>query len=115
MKVCADATSERARTNKRGERMKIEPLFDKIVIKPVEPEKVTAGGLILPTNNQERPQIAEVIAVGGGKTFDGKTVEIQVKPGDKVLYPKYAGSEFKFENQDYVILSQSDLLGKIND
>ena len=55
------------------------------------------------------------MAVGSGKTFDGKTVEMLVKVGDKVLYPKYAGSEFKFENQDYVILSQSDLLGKIND
>ena len=95
--------------------MKITPLFDKIVIKPVEPEKVTASGLILPTNNQERPQIAEVIAVGSGETFDGKKQTMQVSVGDRVLYPKYAGSEFKFDGQDYVILSQSDLLGKIND
>jgi len=95
--------------------MKIVPLFDKIVIKPVEAEKVTAGGLILPTNSQEKPQIAEVIAVGNGETFEGKKVNMQVGVGDKVLYPKYAGSEFKFDGQDYVILSQSDLLGKIND
>lgn len=95
--------------------MKIVPLFDKIVIKPVEAEKVTASGLILPTNSQEKPQIAEVIAVGSGDTFDGKKVNILVSVGDKVLYPKYAGSEFKFDGQDYVILSQSDLLGKIND
>ncbi len=95
--------------------MKIVPLFDKIVIKPVEAEKVTASGLILPTNSQEKPQIAEVIAVGSGDTFDGKKVNMMVSVGDKVLYPKYAGSEFKFDGQDYVILSQSDLLGKIND
>ncbi|MBR4270407.1 MAG: co-chaperone GroES [Clostridia bacterium] len=95
--------------------MKIVPLFDKIVIKPVEAEKVTAGGLILPNTNQEKPQIAEVIAVGNGETFDGKTQKMQVAVGDKVLYPKYAGSEFKFDGVDYVILSQSDLLGKIKD
>lgn len=95
--------------------MKIEPLFDKIVIKPIEAETVSAGGIILPNNSQEKPQIAEVIAVGKGEMVDGKQTIMQVAVGDKVLYPKYAGSEFKFENEEYVILSQSDVLGKIKD
>ena len=95
--------------------MKIEPLFDKIVIKPIEPETVTAGGIILPNNSQEKPQIAEVIAVGKGDMIDGKQTVMQVAVGDKVLYPKYAGSEFKFDGKEYVIMSQSDLLGKIKD
>lgn len=99
----------------RGEKMKIEPLFDKIVIKPIEAETVSAGGIILPNNSQEKPQIAEVIAVGKGEMVDGKQTIMQVAVGDKVLYPKYAGSEFKFENEEYVILSQSDVLGKIKD
>ena len=94
--------------------MKIEPLFDKIVIKPIEPETVTAGGIILP-NSQEKPQIAEVIAVGKGDMVDGKQTVMQVAVGDKVLDPKYAGSEFKFDVQEYVIMSQSDVLGKIKD
>ena len=99
----------------RGEKLKIEPLFDKIVIKPCEPETVTAGGIILPNNTQEKPQIAEVIAVGKGEMIDGKQTVMQVAVGDKVLYPKYAGSEFKLDGQDFVILSQSDLLGKLKD
>ena len=93
--------------------MNIEPLFDRIVIKQVEAVESTASGILLPTNSQEKPQIAKVIAVGPGGIIDGKEIKMVVSVGDKVLYPKYAGSEFKYENEDYIILRQSDILAKI--
>ena len=93
--------------------MKIEPLFDRIVIKQEEAEQTTASGILLPGNSQEKPQVAEVLAVGPGGVIDGKEIEMVVSVGDKILYPKYAGSEFKFNGEDYIILRQSDILAKI--
>jgi chaperonin GroES len=90
--------------------MKIKPLFDKIVIEAVEPEEKTKSGIVLPNTAQEKPQLARVIAVGPGGLVDGKEVVMQVKVGDKVLYSKYAGSEFKIDGKEVTILRQSDVL-----
>jgi len=90
--------------------MKIKPLFDKIVIEAVEPEEKTKSGIVLPDTAQEKPQPARVIAVGPGGLVDGKEVVMQVKVGDKVLYSKYAGSEFKIDGKEVTILRQSDVL-----
>ena len=86
--------------------MTLKPLFDKVVIKALESEEKTASGIVLPGSAQEKPQLAEVIAVGPG-TDDTKMV---VKVGDKVVYSKYAGSEFKLDNKDVVIIRQTDIL-----
>lgn len=93
--------------------MKIEPLFDRIVIKQEEAEQTTASGILLPGNSQEKPQVAEVLAVGPGGVIDGKEIKMVISVGDKILYPKYAGSEFKFNGEDLIILRQSDVLAKI--
>ncbi|HHW90293.1 MAG TPA: co-chaperone GroES [Clostridiales bacterium] len=90
--------------------MKIKPLFDKIVIEAIEPEEKTKSGIVLPNTAQEKPQLAKVIAVGPGGLVDGKEVVMQVKVGDKVLYSKYAGSEFKIDGKEVTILRQSDVL-----
>ena len=90
--------------------MKLVPLFDKIVIKHVESEETTASGIFLPTSAQEKPQMAEVIAVGPGGFIDGKEIKMEVKVGDKVLCSKYAGSEFKIDGEEVTILRQSDIL-----
>ena len=86
--------------------MTLKPLFDKVVIKAIESEEKTASGIVLPGSAQEKPQLAEVIAVGPG-TDDTKMV---VEVGDKVVYSKYAGSEFKLDNKDVVIIRQTDIL-----
>ena len=93
--------------------MKIEPLFDRIVIKQEEAEQTTASGILLPGNSQEKPQVAEVLAVGPGGVIDGKEIKMVISVGDKILYLKYAGSEFKFNGEDFIILRQSDVLAKI--
>ncbi len=90
--------------------MTIKPLFDKVVIQQVEAETKTVSGIVLPTAAQEKPQLAEVIAVGDGGIVDGKEVVMQVKVGDKVLYSKYSGSEFKLDGRDVTILRQNDIL-----
>lgn len=90
--------------------MKIKPLFDKVVIEPVEAEERTKSGIILPTAAQEKQQLARVIAVGPGGIVDGKEITMQVKVGDQVLYSKYAGSEFKLDGKDVTILKQGDIL-----
>lgn len=95
--------------------MNIKPLFDKIVIKPIEvEEKTTSFGFVLRSSDQEKPCVATVVAVGDGGLIDGKTVEMKVKVGDKVIFPKYSGTEFHFENQDYIIIKQSDVLALID-
>ena len=94
--------------------MKLKPLFDRIVIKQQEAETVTASGLVL-AGSQEKPQIATVLAVGPGGTIDGKEIVMQIKPGDKILYPKYAGSEFRIDGETLVVLRQSDVLAIIED
>lgn len=90
--------------------MAIKPLFDKVVIKAIESNETTASGIVLPGSAQEKPQLARVIAVGPGGTVDGKEVVMQVKEGDTVLYSKYAGSEFKIDGEEVVIVRQSDIL-----
>ena len=86
--------------------MTLKPLFDRVVIKAIETEERTASGIVLPGSAQEKPQLAEVIAVGPG-TDDTKMV---VKVGDKVVYSKYAGSEIKIDNKEVVIIRQTDIL-----
>lgn len=95
--------------------MTIKPLFDKVVVKALEAEEKTASGIILPGTAQEKPQMAEIIAVGPGGLIDGKEVTMQVKVGDKILFNKYAGSEFKLDNQEVIILRQSDVLAIVNE
>ena len=90
--------------------MAIKPLFDKVVIKAIETDEKTASGIVLPGAAKEKPQLARVLAVGPGGTFDGNDVKMQVKVGDTVLYSKYAGSEFKIDGEEVVIVSQSDIL-----
>lgn len=87
----------------------IKPLTDKVLIKMKEKEETTKSGIIL-TASKEKPQIAEVIEVGPGKIVDGQQEEMYVKKGDKVILNKYAGTEVKYENEEYLIVSQSDIL-----
>ena len=93
--------------------MKLVPLGDRVVLKQVEAEETTKSGLILTTSAQEKPQEAEVIAVGPGGMVDGKEVTMQVKPGDKVIYSKYAGNEVKLEGEEYIIVRQNDILAEV--
>ena len=90
--------------------MKLVPLGDKIVLKQLEAEKTTKSGIVLPGQAKEKPQEAEVIAVGPGGTIDGKEVVMQVKVGDKVIYSKYAGTEVELDGEEYIIVKQSDIL-----
>ena len=93
--------------------MAIKPLFDKVVIKAIETNEKTASGIVLPGAPKEKPQLATVVAVGPGGAVDGKDVAMQVKVGDTVLYSKYAGSEFKIDGEEVVIVRQSDILAII--
>ena len=93
--------------------MKIRPLFDRIVIEPIDSEEKTKSGIVLLAKDQEKPQMAKVVAVGPGGNVDGKDVGIQVKVGDKVLCSKYAGSEFKVDGKDVTIMRQSDVLAVV--
>ena len=93
--------------------MKLVPLGDRVVLKQVEAEETTKSGLILTTSAQEKPQEAEVIAVGPGGMVDGKEVTMQVKPGDKVIYSKYAGNEVKLEGEEYIIVRLNDILAVV--
>ena len=90
--------------------MKIKPLADRVVIKLVEEEETTKGGLILSGSSKEKPQIAEVLAVGPGGMVDGKEVEMIVKVGDKVLTSKYSGPEVKVDGEECTIVRQNDIL-----
>ena len=88
----------------------IKPLEDRILIKMKEGEETTKSGIILTSNSQEKPQIAEVVEVGPGKKIDGKLEPVGVKKGDNVIVSKYAGTEVKYEGVEYIILRQDDLL-----
>ncbi|WP_283703642.1 co-chaperone GroES [Clostridium perfringens] len=90
--------------------MSIKPLGDRVVIKRLEAEETTKSGIIVTGTAKERPQEAEIVAVGPGAIVDGKRTEMEVKIGDKVLYSKYAGTEVKFEGEEYTILRQDDIL-----
>ena len=93
--------------------MKLVPLFDKVVLKQLVAEETTASGIVLQGAAKEKPQQAEVIAVGPGGVVDGKEVTMQVKAGDKVIYSKYSGTEVELEKEKYVIVKQSDILAVV--
>ena len=93
--------------------MNIKPLGDRVVLKNVEAEETTKSGIVLPGTAKEKPQMAEVVAVGPGGMVDGKEVVMNVKPGDKVIYSKYAGTDVKLDKEEYIIVRQSDILAVI--
>jgi len=90
--------------------MKLKPLADRVVIKMVETEETTKSGIILTASAKEKPQIAEVIAVGPGGNVDGKDVVMYLKPGDRVIMSKYSGTEVKIDGEDLIVLRQNDIL-----
>ena len=94
--------------------MNIRPLEDRILVKPLDKEIKTKGGIVLPDTVQEKPQEGEIVAVGNGKLFDnGKRVSLSVKKGDKIIYGKFSGNEVKIDGQEYLILRESEILAKI--
>lgn len=93
--------------------MTIKPLFDKVVIEVTSAEEKTLSGIVLPTAAQEKQQMAKILAVGPGGVIDGNEVKMQVKVGDTILYSKYAGSEFKIDGKEVIIIRQSDILAII--
>ena len=93
--------------------VKLQPLADRLVVKPIEREEVTKGGIVLPDTAKEKPQEGEVIAVGPGRlSEDGKRLTMDVKVGDIVIYAKYGGTDIKIEDEELVILSERDILAK---
>ncbi len=95
--------------------MKLVPLGDKVVLKQLKAEETTKSGIVLPGQAQEKPQQAEVIAVGPGGMVDGKEVAMQVKVGDKVIYSKYSGTEVKLGTEEYVVVKQNDIVAIVED
>lgn len=95
--------------------MKLVPLSDRVVLKQLEAEETTKSGIILTGAAQEKPQDAEVVAVGPGGIVDGKEVKMQVKEGQKVIYSKYAGTEVKLDGEEYIIVRQNDILAVVED
>ncbi len=93
--------------------MNVKPLFDRVVIKNLEAEETSKGGIILTSSAKEKPQTAEVLAVGPGGMVDGKEVTMQVQVGQKVIYSKYAGTEVKIDGQELIIVRQSDILAVV--
>jgi chaperonin GroES len=93
--------------------MNIRPLGDRVVIKRLESEEITKGGIVLAGTAKEKPQEAEVVAVGPGTYSHGREIKMEVKVGDKVLFSKFSGTEVKFEGQEYIILKQEDILAII--
>ena len=93
--------------------IKLQPMADRLVVKPIEKEEVTKGGIFLPDTGKERPQEGEVVAVGPGRlTEDGKRIAMEVKVGDRVIYAKYGGTEIKIDDEELIILRESDILAK---
>ena len=96
--------------------MKIKPLNDRVIVKRVEEEQKTAGGIIIPDTAKEKPQEGEVVAVGPGKRDDdGKRTALEVKEGDRILFGKYAGTEIKMEGEEYLMMREEDILAIITD
>ena len=92
--------------------MKYRPLHDKVIVQRIEEQEKSAGGIIIPDTAKEKPQQGKVIAAGTGiLTKDGKTIPLQVKPGDRVLFSKYGGTEVKFVDEDYLVMREDDILG----
>ncbi len=94
--------------------MNLKPLADRVVIKMVEGEETTKSGIILPASAQEKPQVAEVIAVGPGGNVEGKDIVMHVKKGDKVITSKYSGTEVKIDGEELIIVRQSDILAIVD-
>jgi len=93
--------------------VKLQPLADRLVVKPIEKEEVTKGGIFLPDTAKEKPQEGEVVAVGPGRlSEDGKRIAMDVKKGDRVIYAKYGGTEIKIDDEELIILRESDILAK---
>jgi chaperonin GroES len=92
---------------------KIRPLHDRVIVKRIEEEEKTKGGLIIPDTAKEKPQEGRVIAVGPGKQDDGKVVPLGVKAGDKILFGKYSGTEIKLDGEEHLIMKEDDILGVI--
>lgn len=93
--------------------MNVNPLGDRVVIKNLESEETTKGGILLTSSAKEKPQMAEVVAVGPGGMVDGKEIVMNVKPGQKVIYSKYAGTEVKVDGKELIIVRQSDILATV--
>jgi chaperonin GroES len=93
--------------------MNIKPLADRVVVKMLETEETTKSGIVLPGTAKEKPQVAEIVAVGPGGVVDGKEITMEVSVGDRVIMSKYAGTEVKLDNDEYTILRQSDILAKV--
>ncbi len=95
--------------------VKFTPLGERLIVKPLDEEQTTSSGIILPDTAKEKPQEGEVVAVGPGRvTDDGARVPMEVATGDRIIYSKYAGTEYKDEGQDYLILRESDVLAKVD-
>ena len=94
--------------------MTLKPLLDRVVLKQVEAEETTKSGIILAGAAKEKPQVAEIVAVGPGGVVDGKEIVMEVAVGDKVLISKYAGTEVKLDGEEYMILRQADILAKVD-
>lgn len=93
--------------------MKLVPLFDRVVLEQLKAEETTKSGIVLPGQAKEKPQQAEVVAVGPGGVVDGKEITMQVKVGDKVIFSKYSGTEVELDEEKYVIVKQNDILAVI--
>jgi chaperonin GroES len=92
---------------------KIRPLHDRVIVKRIEEEEKTKGGLIIPDTAKEKPQEGRVVAVGPGKQDDGKVIPLGVKAGDKILFGKYSGTEIKLDGEEHLIMKEDDILGVI--
>ena len=105
-----------AKGNGTATAVKLQPLGDRVVVQPAEREETTKSGIVIPDTAKEKPQRGNVIAVGEGRRDeDGDRIPMDVSVGDAVLFAKYAGTEFKFEDEEYLILSEKDILAKVDD
>lgn len=93
--------------------MKLVPLGDRVVLKQIEAEETTKSGIVLPGSAQEKPQMAEIVAVGPGGVVDGKEVKMEVKVNDRVIYSQYAGTKAKIDGTEYIIVRQNDILAVV--
>jgi len=93
--------------------MKVRPLQDRVLVKRLEEQEKTKGGIIIPDTAKEKPIMGEVVAVGNGKKEEGKVIPLDVKKGDKILFGKYSGTEVKIDEEEYLILREDDILGVI--
>lgn len=102
-------------SNRPADKTKYTPLFDNVLVRPLEPEQTTASGIVLPDTVKEKPQVGEVMAVGPGSTDNnGKFIPVQVKAGQKVLYKKWGGNEVKMGTEEWMILEQKDILAIVD-